>query len=317
MVLAPELVGLMGAMLAVLFLVMLAFAYRASFGLLLRSLASLFRAINIHIPWVGSLGLGTVADAIDRVDHAILHGIGVAISASEHALVRVWQFTAYTLEQLGATLGDLAEQTEHALKALVAATLPRLLRAYAGTITGPLTAAIGAIRAAERAAETRLGRLIATTRAVAAGALAAALLRLHAVETTTAALPGILGREIGDLRGWTVKQARRAARRIGRLEGLLTIAGLTALVAAVLTRLGAGWVRCSKVGRVGRAICGVEESLLDTLLVDTLAVFGTLSLVEFAHELQEGIGDLAGLTRHFWRADVPGTSGHRQLGHAA
>lgn len=317
MAVAVELGGLMGAILAVLFLVMLAFAYRASFGLMLRSLAALFRAINIHIPWVGSLGLGTVADAIDRIDHAILHGIGVAISYSEKGLIRIWQFTAYTLEQLGATLGDLAEQTERALRALLAATLPRLLRAYAGTITGPLTAAIGAIRAAERAAETRLGRLIATSRAVAAGALAAALLRLHAVETTTAALPGILGREIGDLRGWTVKQARRAARRIGTLEGLLTIAGLTALVAAVLTRLGAGWVRCSKVGRVGRAICGVEESLLDSVLVDTLAVFGTLSLVAFARELEEGVADIGKLTTRFWRVAVPGTSGTRQLGRAA
>lgn len=317
MVLAPEAIGLLGAFLAVLLLVMIAFAYRATFGALLLALAGLFRAINIHVPWVGSLGLGTVADAIERVNHAILYGIGVAIKASEGGLVKMWQITAYTLEELGATIGDLAEAVERSLHALVASTIPRLIREAASPILVPVQHAIAALRTAEALAEARLARAVATARAAATAALAVAIARMHRLELQVVAIPGRLGREVGDLRGWTAKQLRRAQRRIGTIEGLLTIAGLTALVAAVLTRLGAGWVRCSKVGRVGRAVCGVDESLLTSVLADTLAIFGTLSLIEFARELEEGAADIGKLTAHFWRTDVPGSGGARQLGHAA
>lgn len=317
MVLAPELVALMGAILSVLLLVMIEFGYRVTFGAMLQALAALFRAINIHVPWVGSLGLGTVADAIDRVDHAILHGIGVAIHASEHGLSRIWAFTAYTLSELGDALGYLAEQTEAAIRAIVISTIPRLLREAQHLATAPLAAALAALRAASRAAEAELARELHRARVATTGALAAALVRLHALEADVIAIPGRIGREVADLRGYTVKQLRRALRRIGTLEGLLTVAGLTALVSSVLIRLGAGWVRCSKVGRVGRAVCGLDESLLSSVLADSLAIFGTLSLLELARELEEGIGDIQGLASHFWRADVPGAGGHRQLGHAA
>lgn len=301
MVLAPELVGLMGAMLAVLFLTMVAFAWRATFGALLVSLASLFRAINIHVPWVGSLGLGSVGDAIERVNHSVLHGIGVAIKASEAALAKVWQVTAYTLEEIGATVGDLAEQVEKALHALVAATIPRLIHDARHAVTAPLETAIGRIRHAEQAAEARLGRAINAAKLSAAAALATALVRLHALETHAAALPGLVGREVGDLRGWTAKQLRRALRRVERLEGLLTAVGLTALVATVLGRLGLGWTRCSKVGRVGKAVCALDEGLLEDALTGALAIFGTISLIELAYEMQDITLEVTDAVRWFAR----------------
>lgn len=317
MALAPELVGLMGAMLAVLLLTMLAFAYRATFGAMLQSLALLFRAINIHVPWVGSLGLGSVADAIDRVDHQILHGIGVAIGASEYALSKVWSYTAYTLSELGDALGYLAEQTEAALHTLRHAVIPRLIAEAQHLATAPLAATLAAFRAATRAAEAELVRELHRARRAATAALALALVRLHRLEVEAVAIPGRIGREVGDLRGWTTRQLRRVLRRVAALEGLLTAAGLTALVALVLTRLGVGWVRCSKVGRVGKAVCGLDESLLQSVLADSLAIFGTLSLLEFARELEEGVKDISRLGSHFWRADVPGHGADRQLGHTA
>lgn len=74
-----------------------------------------------------------------------------------------------------------------------------------------------------------------------------------------------------------------------KVKGLdkVTVGALAgAMVATALGKLGAGWIRCSKVSRLGRRVCGVDEGLLENLLAGTLAVVGTISIVDFARELQ-------------------------------
>jgi hypothetical protein len=84
-----------------------------------------------------------------------------------------------------------------------------------------------------------------------------------------------LGREVTNLWKWTRSHALVA--------GSLAFAGAVALA---LSRLGIGWVRCSKVGRAGKTLCGMDESLLESLLADTLAIVGTVSLIEFIRDAQ-------------------------------
>jgi hypothetical protein len=75
-------------------------------------------------------------------------------------------------------------------------------------------------------------------------------------------------------------------RRLSRLEGLL---GATALAAAMANVLGLRSARCLRsgnLGRLSRAVCGFDSSLLSSLLGLTAAVGGTLSIVELAEANQ-------------------------------
>jgi len=89
---------------------------------------------------------------------------------------------------------------------------------------------------------------------------------------------------------------------VGRLEKTLAIAGATALVGAALARLGLGWLRCPRIAKAGKQLCGVNPNLLDSLLADTLLIAGTVSLVDFAKEMQGFTGEVADASRFFWRA---------------
>ena len=72
------------------------------------------------------------------------------------------------------------------------------------------------------------------------------------------------------------------------------VAGSTALLAAVtlaLSRLGLDWLRCSNTQKVGPRICGMDPSFVERFLLDTLALVGTVSLIEFIEDAQavEGV----------------------------
>lgn len=84
----------------------------------------------------------------------------------------------------------------------------------------------------------------------------------------------------------TFKDLTGLRKRVDRLAKRLAVpVGLAAIVAA-LARLGVNWIRCNKVRRVGRQLCGLDDSLLDSWLLDAVAIFSVLSVVEFARELR-------------------------------
>ena len=92
-------------------------------------------------------------------------------------------------------------------------------------------------------------------------------------------------------------------KRIRALEKKLAVPLGIAAVVAALGRLGLGWIRCNKVRRVGRSVCGFDDSLLDSWLLDALAIFSLISVVEFATELRaiedEAIGIMGKLVREW------------------
>jgi len=69
---------------------------------------------------------------------------------------------------------------------------------------------------------------------------------------------------------------------------IFTRAGLAALGVALLARIGAGWVRCTNMRRVGRRICGVNPSWIDEFLAATLLIVGVQSYRDFVKEAQAG-----------------------------
>jgi hypothetical protein len=130
-----------------------------------------------------------------------------------------------------------------------------------------------------------------------------------AITGTVRAIAGTLD----DVVTWDIPRLRARTkaleRRVGELAhrirtGARPLVGLAAvaLVAAALARLGAGWIRCSKVGRAGRNVCGMDEGLLQALLAETLLIAGTLSLVQFAEEMVGVTEAAVRPIQTFWRA---------------
>jgi len=104
----------------------------------------------------------------------------------------------------------------------------------------------------------------------------------HAIDVT---IPG----EIADLRG-RVKSTEDTAIRAWRWvrSHPLTIgAGVFAgMLTYALGRIGAGWIRCSNVRRLGRAACGMNPNLLEAVLAGTLVIASPVSIVELTKACQ-------------------------------
>jgi hypothetical protein len=75
-------------------------------------------------------------------------------------------------------------------------------------------------------------------------------------------------------------------RRLKALEYFTAATGAAVLVARALCGVSAQCVKKGNIGRAARRWCGLDSSLVDTLLLDGLAIFGALSVVEFANELR-------------------------------
>lgn len=87
-----------------------------------------------------------------------------------------------------------------------------------------------------------------------------------------------------------------------RTHGRTVAAGaFVGTVAWALSRLGASWIRCRNWKRIGRQVCATDPSTIESLLADMLVVAGSLSLVEFARELQPIVNDSARVVQAFWR----------------
>ena len=90
-------------------------------------------------------------------------------------------------------------------------------------------------------------------------------------------------------------------KRLRALERKIGVPVALGVVATALARLGLGWIRCNRVRKVGKAVCGIDDSLIDGLLLDTLAIFGAVSVVEFAKGLRTIEGEAVGILHHLIR----------------
>lgn len=235
--------------------------YRATLKQILVKLADLFDAVKLpgflgggHIFGPISSFLRTTAEGIDRA-------LAAVVGATQGGIVYIWQLLARQVIAAANFLASLAITLEHRLTRLVLGEIPRQLRDLEG----------------------RVGRTVRQARFVAAVAVAAAVARIdHALDGVHINLGGLrrdLGRAVGRVRG---------------LERLIYPAAAAGLVATALARLGMSWLGCRNVRKIGRRACGLDPSLLDALIADSLLFFGTFSLVAFAEELQDVTGEVSG-----------------------
>lgn len=316
---APELpaaglfaVGLLFAATA-LFLFLLRFAAITLVGSLVRWVAS---ALSV-IPFVGGWTAGVVDDAINAVDQAL----GNAIAASEKSAVSMlhdsWKLTVW----VGSTIANLATETLHGFNVLVTHTIPNAVEDAVGHLRGRVEHIETTIEHLDKSAIREVRADIAGVRheAVAAehriagdiGALE------HSIATT---LPHAIGHDVGELRGWTSKQLRRLTRRLSATEEALTLGALTAVVVSVIGRHWK-WLKCGNVARVGKHLCGLPVSVLESILedaaLDATALLVTLNLPDFVNAAQAVFGESSAEILNFWSGGVEKKLQGRRLGAAA
>ncbi len=210
------------------------------------------KAVN----WFGGMG-DFVKHFIETALNAPLDLIVFARWLLERELPRLIHALPTSVSQL---VHDLAKALHH-----ITAEIPRLERYAKGAAIAAATGILAPFVAALPALGWLRHHLTAIVRAAA-----------HA---GGAVLPWA---DLPDIKKWL--HANRA--KITRLEGLLGIAGAAALVARALGGVSAKCVRNGNIGRVARRLCGLDTSLIDTLLLDMAAILSVVSVVEFANELR-------------------------------
>lgn len=260
--------------------------YRLSLRPILLGIASLF---FFSVGGLGvSLGrpLAVVGNAIKSAADTIDRALAEAVIASESGIVWLWHALAKQAEWLGGLLGDLAETIEAKFRVWYL-NFPPLAAIWLAVKGAQQLPALWKAVHSSGAHVTRVSEFVykqgaqvtnVTKNYVTQTAAAAAVSTTGAV---AAPFPWAKGR-FGDLEG----ELSALRSRIGRLEKPLVGAAVVAVVGAALARLGLRWARCSNVGKVGKQVCGMNPTLLESLLADALLVVGAISVVEFAKELQ-------------------------------
>lgn len=255
-----------------------AWTFRRTFGAVITRLWPFIRRGSVG----GVLGLS----ALTFVRHAAerdTSGEGIALQKR----TALWFHAAAELSwQLGHTIAHNATTTLGGFETLTKVKVPKLVRARTAALAATLSGVAVGVRSGERERTrdhvntARFLRWLATT---LAGAIATLELILRHAGTLAlpapVALPRARDRALSDAITARFGKLLRAVRP-GVWAGLIA-----APVLWILTRR-IPWFQCRNVDKLGRRLCGMNGSLLDALLLDTLAIVGTLSLIEFVEECQ-------------------------------
>lgn len=286
MAVAPEALAALMISLAFLALICANAAYRSTFGLLLDQIVKLLNAVKLP----GFLGgvhlLGFAANAVDAANHAILHAIGQGIQATQWAWHKNIRWLTYVFQETAEAIAYTAEETRNALHFLRHYAIPLAV----GVALGPTAAIVALLRKqvlalAKDAAHVatsivhEVPKVIQRVEHVATTVTRTVYVTVPAAVAAAVAIPFP---RIGTLE----REAQSARSNIAKLRRTLTVSGIAGLVAAAVGALGFGWVRCSRVGRLGKAVCGMNENLLESLLAGALLIASTISIVEFAKSCQ-------------------------------
>ena len=232
--------------------------------------------------------LSDVANSLEGVIGAFWHALGNLMASIGHeiyglavAVTRMGQYIHGVVRPwvIRTTLGGLT----HGLKWL------RHELAHAKTQVWRITKVIehpertavgGAVRAITRPLRADLRHFEAWT-------VAHVKALAHAADVFLPREIGRLGGEVAEielalhrLRAWVRKHEREL--------------GLSALVAPIvwaISKRGGGFIFCRNWKTLGRGVCRADESLIQDLLGATLAIVGTISIIEFAEELQAVVGE--------------------------
>jgi hypothetical protein len=249
----------------------LAVAWRNTIGALFEHLADVMDRVQFHAFGVHVRPLAPFSGGLRDLDWLIQNVLDVTVKGCEHAtvwlfhsMISLWEWTSHEIARVSESAAQtIWRVTEH--------TIPNATRrALHHTDT--------------RVAHERHSRSAALARTDSH--VSALRDDVHAIgHATTVALP----REIGRIRtreGFLEREFGGIRSRLRSLEGNLGAAAFAGLVITALGRIGLRWLRCGNVGKVGRRLCGMDPSLLESLLLDALVIGSLASVVEFAKDLR-------------------------------
>lgn len=291
------------ALAAVFALILILSAYKATVGAVVDWLISNIPHISLTAFGHGIQDVfGFIRGPLEGFQNLVYRTLGALIAAQQAIWNRFVQWNAYAWQEVSGAVAGLAGDTEQALGYLRRHVIGGLI---AGALA-PLRATVAALQAAVSKLEAagarvehivthvtvqKIERVTTHVEKVTKGA------SLAAVATVAGTLPR-LWHGIDQAEG----AAEKALREARRLAARLTEAAAAGLVIAALARIGATWLRCSKVRQAGERVCGMDTDLLDALIADTALILGTVSIVEFAEGMQGVLGEIATPVRRFWRA---------------
>lgn len=211
--------------------------------------------------------------------NAVSHRLSVAATHQMHPLAR-WLHALGSLAIGSAwAVGHFAADTAYAVERLATVVLPREIHEVTRPIGRKASKALaGALAAGLAARHLRhyVNRL--WTHEIRPG-----LHRLeHAVDVTLPRKLGRIGVRVRDLERDFTHPSTRWLRRTALAMWAATLAGL--MVRTLARRFP--WLFCRQVKKVGGRLCGLDPSLLDSLLLDALVLTSGISVVTFAKELQ-------------------------------
>lgn len=231
-------------------------------------LADVLASPRIGIPGHSVRAFGPLADAVRWFASAVETALAAVVGWFEAPVARFWYLLAEVPAQTARSLASFSTVVAHKLAWIERTYVPRYVKVALLGATAPLTAVVAAVHMLRTATVPALWRGLE-----------------HA------------GGRVKRLE----RDAARTASRLRRVEAYLTAAGMVVIVASALGRLGLKWVRCRNVSKVGKRVCGMDFDYLDSLLAGSLLVVGSISIVQFAHELQEledeAVAAIRGLVR--------------------
>jgi hypothetical protein len=246
------------------------------------------------IPWLGS----KVAKDLHVIEQRLTNALGTAVDGLQARVGTVFHSAARVVEEVGQKIED-AYRLLGGVAGVLDLFVPykvvlALYHALAKAISG-----LHGITKAQNVAIAHAGRTALDAQRTA-----------HTAKARAQAVPidVPLPTDLAGLRERVKTLEDELGKLWNRVRGLSpSIIGGIAVgaLAVALGRLGLGWARCSNVGKVGRRICGLDQNLLESLLLDTLAIVGTVSLIEFIRDAQAieavALDALGGFIREFPR----------------
>jgi hypothetical protein len=265
--------------------------YKFTLGPVLHLVADV---LNTRIPVIGVRPFGFLASGIQSFDSEIQGWLAAGIRASERGWAAVLHAHAVLWHDLTGALADLAEATQSRLSHLPRAIIQTIIPAW----VYPLRTTVHYLQKLLARLEAKVATLPRIVTHAVTHETTKVVTRIERftvvkVRTVVHAVPGITAPAIP-----RVPALERTLHGIDATlkDALkrLTRPAIAAAVVAALATLGMSWARCSRVKKAGKSICGMDDSLLESLLAGSLVLFGTISLVELAETFVSITEELSG-----------------------
>jgi hypothetical protein len=280
----------------------LLYAYNVTLGAVLQVIANNID-VKISIGPASARPFAFIASGINALNSVVRNALGTAIQANSWAWRKFVNWQAYLWHETTRVIGDLADETHLTLHWLVRHHLGAVIAAA----LNPIGTAVDLLRKQVPALAHDIAHLgHVTTRVIVHEIPKITQHVTHQTEVIVKrvayAVPAAVANPWPRL--WHVeREVKGIEDRVNGLGRKLALPVMVGLVAASLEKLGLNAARCSRTQRWDKHLCGMDQSLLDSLIADTLLILGTVSLVDAARDMQEIVEPLSDSVRHFWRAD--------------